>query len=376
MTQAQPSQIHAAPVKNSTVKNTLRCVLVLGVIAIVCVTLLSIANRFLQVEVTLDKATASLINQIAPTGKSDDEALSGGYVQMVDLQAGGYSISSIDAYNAQYGTNNQKVRALYTSKNASGTVTYVVESEGKGNDSAIVLLIAYDADKKVSALTVKAQGESYWDKLNLAEVFKTFVGTSGKITNVVAGTGATNSVRGMADAVSIANDFMACLASEATKPTPYKVTDAAMLVKLQIVSSAQNFTCYPVGTATVENMYIGDNGEKIVQASGNGGGYGNVSLLVRVEDGKVADILLLSDTFDPVDDHNSEPLKNRENLRKLFVGKTVEQVEAMRPSNLTADGLSAVTGVTQSGTGLTEAVKAALQFVPSFDASQYEEVGA
>ena len=60
--------------KSNTVKNTLKCVLVLGIIAVVCVALLAVANKFLQVEIMLDRATSDMINSIAPTGLDDEKA--------------------------------------------------------------------------------------------------------------------------------------------------------------------------------------------------------------------------------------------------------------------------------------------------------------
>ena len=116
--------------KSNTVKNTLKCVLVLGIIAVVCVALLAVANKFLQVEIMLDRATSDMINSIAPTGLDDEKAFNERYIEMVDLSKGEYAIKSIDDFNEK--GSNKKVRALYKSKNSSGKITYVVESEGKG----------------------------------------------------------------------------------------------------------------------------------------------------------------------------------------------------------------------------------------------------
>ena len=90
--------------KPETLKNTLKCVAVLGLIAVVCVTLLAIANRFLKAEVTLDRATSDLINTIAPTGVSNDVAFNEGKIKMIDLSRGGYAVKSIDEYNKQSGS--------------------------------------------------------------------------------------------------------------------------------------------------------------------------------------------------------------------------------------------------------------------------------
>ncbi|MDE6398089.1 MAG: hypothetical protein K2L51_02095, partial [Clostridiales bacterium] len=170
--------------KQNTLRNTLKCVLVLGVIAVVCVALLAVANRFLQPEVTLDRATSDMINEIAPTGADDATAFSS-YIKMVDLGKSKYAVTDLDAYNKKYGSVNQKIRALYTSTHKdTGVVTFVVEAENKGRDAAIVVLTAYDADNKVSGIKIKSQAESYWARLaNRKDVFDKFIGTSGTLTS-------------------------------------------------------------------------------------------------------------------------------------------------------------------------------------------------
>ena len=206
--------------RHSTVRSTLRCIAVLSVITIVCVVLLAVANKFMQVKVTLTKQTSDMINTIAPTDTDNDTAFNQGYIKLVDLSAGEYAVTDLNKFNKQYGSTNQKVLALYTSTNAqSGKVTYVVEAQGKGHVDAIVLLIAYNG-VSVSAVKVKSQSESYWDKItdyrdeSGRDVFEMFIGTQGKVTGnqIATSTGASNSLRGMADAVSVANQFVALIA--------------------------------------------------------------------------------------------------------------------------------------------------------------------
>ncbi len=374
-TEMQPAQTHPARKKNSTVKNTLRCVIVLSVIAIVCVSLLAVANRFLRVEATLDGATAALINRIAPTGVDDGTALSGGYIKMVNLRAENYAIKDLDAYNKQHGTANQKVRALYTSKNAEGKITYVVEAEGKGYVDAVVMLVAYDAENKVSGVITKSQNESYWNHIkNEEKLYAAFVGLSGRIesSQIAASTGVTvmGTLGGMTSAVSIANDFVSRLGGEPQKPAPFVVTDADLVQKLKKVSDATVYTCYTVQTATVDYVFTGNNGDLIVQSRGDGGTYGQVALLVRVADGKAVKLAYAANpSFDPTDEHDSTLLKNEEKLNELFGGKTIAEINAMA-----GDSLPGFTGVTQSSDGLKMAVKNALEYAPTFDRTQFGEV--
>ncbi len=354
--------------KKSTMNNTLKCVLVLALIAIVCVSLLAVANKFLKVEITLDKATSALINKIAPTGADDDTAFNNKYIEIVDLSKGGYAVTDLDAYNKTYGTSTQKVRALYTSKNANtGKVTLVVEAEGKGHVDAIVLLIAYDEENKISGVAVKSQSESYWDKLEgRQDVFDAFIGMSGNVTHlqIATSTGATNSLRGMADAASIANGFIARARGEAANK-PVEETDEAKLSQLRKVSDANEFTRYTVGAAAVANAFVGDNGDVIVEARGDGGSYGKVTLMVRTESGKVVKVARVpgTDSFEPIGSHDSSVFRNDDTLNEIFAGKTLQEL-----AGLPANGLAGTTGVTESGSGLIAAVKNALEYAASFEA--------
>ena len=199
--------------KYSILKNAFKCVLVLGVITVVCVALLALANKFLAVEITLDKATAGIINQMVPTGVDDDTAFGEGYVKLVDLSKGGYNYKSVDDYNKK--GSNKKVRALYTSYNVeSGKTSYIVEAEAKGRDAAIVMLVAYDEEKTIVKVHVKSQSESYWDKIEAQKgLLDEFIGLSGTVKNeqIATNTGATSSLGGIVGAVNTANGFIASL---------------------------------------------------------------------------------------------------------------------------------------------------------------------
>lgn len=344
----------------NTLKNTLKCVLVLGVIAVVCVALLAVANRFLKVEVTLDKATAKLINQIAPTGADDDTAYSS-YIKMVDLSKGAYKITDLDEYNKTYGSNAQKVRALYTSTHKdTGKVTLVVESEGKGYVDAIVMLVAYDEDSKVSGLVTKSQNESFWNHIpNEETLYKAYIGTSGTVSgnSIAAQTGVTvmGTLGGITSAVNIANDFVTRLGGAVQAPAVE--TDTAKITLLKKVSSATEFTRYTINTAKVANVFKGDNGDYIVEAKSGTSGYGEVTLLVRIENDTVKQIAYVDSGFSPEDGHDSAPLKNNDTLNSLFAEKTLQDLNGMNASSL-----AGTTGVTESGKGLIAAVKNALEY--------------
>ncbi len=355
---------------NRTIKNTLKCVLALGVIAIVCVALLAVANKFLKVEVVLDKATAKLINQIAPTGVSDDEAYGGGHIKMVNLADGDYSIKSLDEFNKK-GSNNQ-VLALYTSTHAeTGNVTRVVEAQGKGRDGVIVMLVAYDAENKVSALVVKSQMESYWSHItDIEKVYAAYIGTSysEQITSsqVAAVSGATVKVTlgGMTDAVNTASEFIAKIHG-IDVDAPTAVTDSEILENLRKVSDATAFTRYNVGESGVNCVYLGNNGDTVFEATGTAGEnkkYGNVTMLVNIKNNTVVKVTLTEYSFVPTPPKfDSSPLLDGNTLNEIFAGLKLSDVSALDNKNL-----AGTTGVTQSCSGLIDAVKNALTYAPRF----------
>lgn len=203
---------------SSTTKNTLKCILVLAVIAVVCVTLLAVANRFLSVEVVLDRATSDMINSIAPTGVDNKKAFEDGYISMVDLSKGAFELKSLDDFNVK--GSNKKIRALYKSVDTKGNIVYVVESEAKGRDAAIVMLVAYDSNDKISGIKVKSQAESYWAKIEAQkDLFDNFIGLSGSAihpSQIAESTGATKTLTGITDAVNISYEFLIKLGKRQT----------------------------------------------------------------------------------------------------------------------------------------------------------------
>ncbi|MCI8458315.1 MAG: hypothetical protein HFE46_01435 [Clostridia bacterium] len=345
--------------RSGALGNTLRCVLVLGVIAVVCVALLAVANRFLKTEIQLDKDTSALINQIAPTG-ADDNTAHASYIKMVDLGKGGYALDDLDAYNKKYGSSSRKVRALYTSTHKdTGKVTLVVEAEGKGYVDAVVMLIAYDQDNKISGIVTKSQSESFWSHIkDVDQLYKAFIGTSGKIESdsIASQTGVTvkYTLDGMVGAVNIANDFVARLGGDDQGgQTPVAVTDPEKLEKLAVVSDAQTFLFTAVDTATVAGVYAGNNGDYIVEAASGLGSHSEVTLLVKIENGTVVKVAHVSDGFSEY----VQFFRDNTELNKIFAGKTAADVAA-----LDAKELASSTGATKSAQGVCTAVANALAY--------------
>ena len=191
--------------KNS-VKNTLRCVLVLSVISVVCVALLAVANRFLpKYKPSLDLNTVTLINGMIPSGADAQTALDEGYYEMLALA---------DFNKSKRAEANNAVLAVYKAVKGDSVGAYIVEAQAQGyaGNDPIVMLTAIDESGAIISVVTKKQTENspgtngiFEDKhfALLVEYVKgkTDIDSAG----ISASTGATSgySIGGVANAISI-----------------------------------------------------------------------------------------------------------------------------------------------------------------------------
>lgn len=193
-------------------KDTIKAVIVLFVIALVCVALLAVANVFLKTVPTLDSATASKINTIAPSGVDDATAFSEGYFKLYseeELASAGFDLK---AFNKEKGNATNKVTAVYRVVKGQNAGTFIVESTGKGYYD-ITMLTAFDEEGKISGVIAKTQTEDKFsgqifneDKF---ELFKQSVIGKSELPsdselNAVTGATTMSSMRGLRQAVTIA----------------------------------------------------------------------------------------------------------------------------------------------------------------------------
>ncbi len=195
-----------------TAKNTLICILVLFLISVISVSLLAVANKFLQVEISLDLKTSKLINQIAPTEKTDSEAFDEGYIKMLDSRNTEIFSESIDKFNKNNKKSQCKVLALYVSTNAQSNInTVIIEVQSQGFAGNISTLTAFNSNCEIVGVVVKSQSESFWNtaKKNLDAFYDSMIGKT-SVTNdsVAALTGATNTQKGIVRGVSFACKFI------------------------------------------------------------------------------------------------------------------------------------------------------------------------
>lgn len=183
-----------------TVKDTLKSVVVLFCIALLCVGLLSVANEFLKYEAKLDDKMAKQLYAVCPTGE-DSNANAIDYFEMVDAGA------LVESVNDSL--TGSEIVAVYRAVKGKNAGCYIIQSQAQGRDSTVVMLTAYDAAAKIMKTTCYSQAESYW-KSNILGKYDDFggvIGKSGQLsdTDVAINTGATMSMRAVAKALSAAN---------------------------------------------------------------------------------------------------------------------------------------------------------------------------
>ena len=190
---------------SKSVLNALKAVAVLVLITVVCVGVLAVCNMFFPKYVpVLDSATASSINSICPTGKSDGDAFENGYIVM--LQEDEYGVA-LDAFNKDNKSGKAEILAVYGQPKGDNMYSYTIEAKAAGRDGDVVILVAY-LDGVVVGATVKKQGESYFYKLP-QDLFDTIKGMSGDVdmNKLIGKTGATLSLSAINRAVNLSNKF-------------------------------------------------------------------------------------------------------------------------------------------------------------------------
>ena len=208
-------------------KNLIKSITVLGVIALVCVAILSFANVFLKIEVTLDKATVKFLNEnfatTAPTatGTDSETAYEEDYfVMLTDSELGnatGYTYKSFKSNSSNY------VVAIYYAQKGASEGTYYIESTSIGYKNPMNVVVAFTVsndDFSIVNIAIKEQREDFGDRKTQVlnkETFTYYVDLvksdeDMKLTDaeIITSTGATTkkSVAGLNRAVTRAIDTM------------------------------------------------------------------------------------------------------------------------------------------------------------------------
>ena len=172
----------------------IRSVVVLGLIALVCVGILAVANEFLRYTPVLDRKTAVILAEMVPVESEDPMDA----FELCSLD------SEIKAVNKEFGRgDNKKVLAVYKTLEGASKGALIIQSQAKGNDGAIVMLTAIKGGT-VLGIKCYSQGESYWGKVDESS-FASVSGSRGEIDpSLIVSTGATNSKKAIVEAVNLA----------------------------------------------------------------------------------------------------------------------------------------------------------------------------
>lgn len=194
-----------------TTRDTLMSVVVLTAIALVCVSLLTLANVYLRYEAVLDAATAAKINKMIPSGADDAAAFNDGYFKLYtddELAKIGFSVKD---FNKGRTANVGLVNAVYGAVKGDSAGAIVFEIAAKGYYDMTVL-VAFK-DKKIAGAVGKSinedsfAGQIFSDE-KFAALLDEVAGRSEVPSDdeIIAVTGATtkSSVRGLRTALAAA----------------------------------------------------------------------------------------------------------------------------------------------------------------------------
>ena len=198
-----------------TVKNALISAGVLVVIAVISVTCLMLANAFLpKYTPTLDMKKIGQLQQVAPSGATDADALSGEYYSIVGSDK--FDLSKFNSDNRSTG----EVLAVYRVEKGENAGVYVTETKTVGYGSQnTVLLTAYNNDATVKGLIKLRDDGDYlltdgaqYEALRKAVIGKKVM-TSDEI-KMATGATAKSSMSGIEKNLRLSGDLIAMLLGE------------------------------------------------------------------------------------------------------------------------------------------------------------------
>jgi Na+-translocating ferredoxin:NAD+ oxidoreductase RnfG subunit len=216
-----------------SVKNLIKSISVLAVIALVCVAILSFANVFLKKEVALDRSAVKFLNEsfattsLTATGIDSDTAYEEDYFVMLTddelSNATGYTYKSFKSNSSNY------VVAIYYAQKGLCEGTYYIESVSVGYQNPISVVVSFTIENDgflIQNIAVKEQREDFGDRKTQVlnkETFQAYVNLviadpDMKLSDkeIIASTGATTkkSVAGLNRAVTRAIDTMSKIYTE------------------------------------------------------------------------------------------------------------------------------------------------------------------
>ncbi|MBQ4049345.1 MAG: FMN-binding protein [Clostridia bacterium] len=213
-------------------KNTVKSVIVLSLISVICVGLLAMANGIFpkpDTSAKLDTKTVALLNEIC-------------YSESYDIAYGTYD-EFVTSFNDKNGTNYKYINALYRATGDTNHGRLIVEAVGNGyQNGTVTVLVAYNIDKTIMAVELKSYDKAKNNYMGgnlvssgaLDAVFENLKGSSGNVgsgKDLMVGTGATNSLNGVANAINFANKFIESVDESALPPIVVQPLESAPIVR-------------------------------------------------------------------------------------------------------------------------------------------------
>ncbi len=342
---------------------TLKCILVMSVIAIVSVALLAVANTFLVPAKSsgLNDKVIARLQTFCPADSYND---------LTDTYA-----DEIEKFNSENGDNYSKINGVYSAVGGDNDGNNIIEADGPGFQSGIItMLIAFNGET-ISGIGNRTYDtkNTYWKdhvEPNWDNVVNYFVGKSdlGSASGKDLNTGATLSSNGILKAVRLAIDFNKNINGNVQKPEPEEVTDSDILEKLKAMTNSETFIKYPYKVNQQVNcVYVDNTGSVIIDALGAEGSFGGCNLLVMVDASSktVLKVTPIRMDYQVYGEYDASGLDDPDVLTNHFKGKNISDIDAMEKY------LSPATGATESSTGLKNCIKNALKNIDGFLSSEW-----
>jgi len=215
-------------------KNTVKSVIVLSIISVICVGLLAVANGVFpkpDTSAKLDAKTITLLNKIC-------------YSESYDIAYGTYD-EFVNNFNNKNGTNYKYINALYRATGETNHGRLIVEAVGNGyQNGTITMLVAFNDDKSIMDMELKsfdkAKNNYMQDSLiksgALDVILETLKGVSGNVgsgkdLDKIVDTSASTSLGGVATAINLANKFIESVDESALPPIVVQPLESMPIVR-------------------------------------------------------------------------------------------------------------------------------------------------
>lgn len=348
-------------------------IVVLSIITVVCVAILAVVNDFWKVtdEERFARAVSNLMQ-----ADSFEILYDGDNVE-------GENYSVVAEFNSTFGGTDHKVNKVRLAKGGRDDGYILFESTGRGYKQKFVkVFIGYDKEGKITGVSLSdistannLVGYINWSTASSSLRDKDYQTVIGGGSDIIANTGATLTLDGVAEAINISNQFYKNIILGVEEKAEV-VTDTQKIAQLnklfEINQSEYNdvetptqYVRYPIrtstvnvlgGSANVEAVYYADETYVILEVNSSGGSYGNWTLLILLHNEKstIAAINPIYSNNTPYEDIDASKLVAPGLLTSTF--KDIEKEDIADMDKF----LHGTTGATNTNVGLKAGVYHAL----------------